>query len=1030
MAHARWVWGLVLLMFLGLAAAPAKATPWNPGGGPAGPGYADAPAWYVQDVWTYETHAVTRFPDGTYTDSTLVIDTRVVEVRSVTVRGIPYSVYNATTTGSVSTAGQVPIPGFGTVPFTMTGTTDGWLWTDRSDLATVATNQTGTASGLANLPNPFPDAPLTADGATTVLFLPAQEQFDFPLEGGDAWSYNVTVNSTGYAHVHADTFLGPVDNRTDLSGEGPARMALWFNVTEDVTVPAGTFLGAAHMHEVAPGGGGTDAWYHPSAKNLVRSESHTVNAPDDYVHVWVNLTAYTLVIPPPWAGTIALNPPRVNPGGWLTANGTASPDEDLLVVIPATRATYGTRSDAAGAWSVRIRAPLADDFTPANADVGSHGVLVHPLAAPETAAVATVQLILPDLSVAPADLVLSNPWPVAGVALDVNGTVHASAAVGVSSAFNTTFAVDGMEVRRYLVTDIPAGGGRTFGISWTARPGWHILAFTADPDGEVDETDEGNNTATRAVFVSGPDLVLWNLTVESETTAFVADPASAGFVMPNVQGRLGGTVNVTMTPRNVGGVDAPPGWVVRCVETIGLFGPPVGPILWESVANATLPSGQSLPPGTARWSVPPRAGVYTYSVTIDANATVDEESEANNTVAVVLDVSGPDYAIASLLVPSKVTAGSSQFLDVTVRNDGLLDGDRNVTLAAYEGNASTPFYTSAIAPLSVSQNATVAFPWTAPAVGSVVTLRFSVDPDGILEEMDESNNEASTTVDVRDAPTTVLSWAGPNVTTSRLFVTSGTSILLTATDRSGDGVTTYFQIDGGVTRTYAGPFVLPSEGPHMIAYWSEDNLGGEEAPHVLSVTVDDSPPETTASAGNRTGDRLSVSLTASDSWVGVAYVRYRLDGGNWTTYSGAFLVAGYGEHNITYQAIDLLGHEESEQYLSLTISRAPPSAVNLKPLLAAIFATVLFVVGSFAERRRSWSLSSPRAVGVIFALAEVATGVISTVSPALSIPGPSGDVVGFGIAVDSAIFVTGVFAVLFLRRATKGDEAPEAGTDK
>jgi hypothetical protein len=38
--------------------------------------------------------------------------------------------------------------------------------------------------------------------------------------------------------------------------------------------------------------------------------------------------------------------------------------------------------------------------------------------------------------------------------------------------------------------------------------------------------------------------------------------------------------------------------------------------------------------------------------------------------------------------------------------------------------------------------------------------------------------------------------------------------------------------------------------------------------------------------------------------------------------------------------------------------------------------------------------------------------------------------VGLGIAVDSAIFVTGVFAVLFLRRATKGDEAPEAGTDK
>ena len=1012
---------LLAIALIGLAVlgafAPPPAHALQPPVQESAPTFLSLDPWFVNDRWTYETRAVTQFADGTRTDSTLTVDTVVTEVRDVTVRGNTSTVYNATTTGTVVTTGQIVVPGIGPRTFDLTGTTSGWVWTDRSDLAVVATNQTGTATGVAHLGFPFGDAPITADGATTVMFLPPQEDFDFPLETGDAWTFNGTVNTTGYAHVRVAAFI-PYDNTTDLAGDAPNRWSSWFNGTANVTVPAGSFVDAAHIHTVAAANSWTGRWYHGSVKNVVRSETHTVYGPSDYVHLWVNLTAYSLAMPG-WPGTISLNPSRVNPGGWITANGTANLDEDLIVRIPAIGAAFAARSDSTGAWSLRVRSPTIDDFTPANSDVGSHGVLVHPAASPQTADIASLQLILPDLFANPADVTVSDPNPVGGVPVDVNGTVHASPAVGVLNDFNVTLVVDGVEIGRFTVPGLPAGGSRTARASWTPAPGWHTLSLRADPEGVIAETDEGNNTATRSVFVSGPDLVLWNVTVESETSVSFADPASVGFVAPAIQGRLGGIVNVTMSPRNVGAADAPAGWVVQVVETQGLRGPPVGPVVWESTAIAPLPAGSSFPPATARWFVPGRAGVYHWNVTIDATGIVDEESEANNTVVVVVNVSGPDYVLVSVFAPAKATVGSSHFLDVTVRNDGQLDGDRAVTLAAYEGASPTPFYATPLAPLSVSESVWVPVPWTAPSPGAVVTIRIAVDPEGTMEEMIETNNDASVAIDVRDPPTTAIAWDGPNVTTPALFVTSATIFSLTALDRSGEGLTTYYRLDGTWT-AYAGPFPLAAEGPHLIEYWSVDGLGGEETPQLLAVTVDHSPPETTLSAGNRTGDRVTVSLAAVDAGVGLAYIQYHLGDGSWTTYAGPFTLAGYGTHNVTYRAVDRLDHAEAPQTVTLTIQRAPASSVNLKPLLAAVFAVCLFLLGGMLGRSRGWSLASPRTVAALFALAELATGIISTLTPALAVPP-----LGLGLAVDLAIFLAGLGAIAFLRRPSGADPATD-----
>lgn len=1016
--------GLAAILFAALTFAgalpPVASSERTPPHAPAATPPYDVQPWFLGDSWTYFTTILTGSPDGSTTRARLNLTLQVAEVRSVTVGSLTYTAYNVTSNGTALVDGRLSLTGPGANPFQVGGPSGGWAWFDRSNLAAVAVNQTADMSGTVTVG--IFDFPLTLNVTTTVRNTPALEDFDFPLELGDAWSFDGRANTTGFARADVSGFG---TTTRDLSGEGNLSFRAWFNGTSDV----GAFAGAARVHAVAPGGNTTDRWYHPGPKNFVKMETHDVRGPNDYFHQWTNLTAYSLVAPSPWPGSIVLSPPRVNPGGWLGASGLAMPDEDLVVAVPATGDAYAVRADGAGVWSLTFRAPTVDDFTPANADVGSHGVLVEPAASPAGWNATTLQLILPDLYVGSGDLAVVNPTPLPGQSVDLNGTVHASSAVGVSNSFNVSFSVDGVEIFRTTIPQLNAGGSATRSTTWIATTsGLHTVAFTADPDGEIPETEEANNTATTVVFVRGPDLSPWNITIVADSNATYVDPSAAGFVSAPVQARLGGTVTITFEAASVGDADVPAPFEVEVVETQGLRGPLIPG--WRFSANTTMPvpPGTTAGPWTASWAVPGGVGVYHLNVTADAAGQVPESHESNNTFVVVVTVAGPDFRIASVAAPPKVTAGASIPIPVDIRNDGQRDAAGTIPFAAFEGMSPTPFFTANVPALAVGGTHTVVVSWTSPSPAVPSNLRFVADPADLIEEMDEANNEASATVDVRDPPITQIAWSGPNVTTPSLFVTPAATFALTALDRSDEGLATWYRIDGGADAAYATSFSIAMEGPHVVEYWSMDNLGGEEPVRSLAVTVDGSPPDSAINAWNRTGDRVTISLSATDAptnaHVGVAYIEYRVDDDqNWTTYAGAFEVIGYGIHNVTYRAVDRLGHAEAEKTLPLTIPRAPAPAANLKPFLAAAFATVLFAAGLLGDRRRSWSLGSPRGVATLFALAEIGTGGASTASPALAVPGT-----GLGLAVDLVLLVVGLFAVAYLRRP-RASEAP-AGTDK
>jgi len=123
-------------------------------------------------------------------------------------------------------------------------------------------------------------------------------------------------------------------------------------------------------------------------------------------------------------------------------------------------------------------------------------------------------------------------------------------------------------------------------------------------------------------------------------------------------------------------------------------------------------------------------------------------------------------------------------------------------------------------------------------------------------------------------------------------------------------------------------------GTYIIEYYAVDNAGNVESAKTYSVKIDTSSPSSSHSLAGTLGDNdwytssVSVTISASDSGVGVNYIKYRIDYGTWQTYYGAsvaFTLTNDGEHTVEYYAVDKFGHQESTHTVTIKIDKTPPS---------------------------------------------------------------------------------------------------------
>ncbi len=183
-------------------------------------------------------------------------------------------------------------------------------------------------------------------------------------------------------------------------------------------------------------------------------------------------------------------------------------------------------------------------------------------------------------------------------------------------------------------------------------------------------------------------------------------------------------------------------------------------------------------------------------------------------------------------------------------------------------------------------------------------------------------------------PVTTITTGDPKYTPvdGKLYVTSGSTFSLSASDNLSGVAKTEYRIDSGTWTIYA-PFTVAAEGTHIVDYRSQDNAGNLETFKTLTVVVDNTPPVTVIASGDpkytaADGKRYvtsgsTFSLSASDNLSGVATTEYRIDNGAWTSYA-PFTIAAEGPHTIDYYSKDNVTNTEAFKTLIVIVDNTPP----------------------------------------------------------------------------------------------------------
>jgi parallel beta-helix repeat protein len=139
---------------------------------------------------------------------------------------------------------------------------------------------------------------------------------------------------------------------------------------------------------------------------------------------------------------------------------------------------------------------------------------------------------------------------------------------------------------------------------------------------------------------------------------------------------------------------------------------------------------------------PESTGTVSLTVTVDTENVIEESDETNNamTVSAVIEIPYPDLHPTSFIPPATPYLNEPNTVTATVMNSGVISaGSFSVSLVVDDEHVDT----RVLDPLEVGDEQSVEFSWT-PASTGTVSLTVTVDPDNLIEEFDETNNDLST----------------------------------------------------------------------------------------------------------------------------------------------------------------------------------------------------------------------------------------------------------------------------------------------
>ena len=223
-----------------------------------------------------------------------------------------------------------------------------------------------------------------------------------------------------------------------------------------------------------------------------------------------------------------------------------------------------------------------------------------------------------DLAIAPSDIFLSDDTPQEGEVVMITAFVHNVGGQNASDVIVRFVDCPGgmppcIPIADVVIPDLPAHTSDQGTAYWNATPpGGHEIDVIVDPFDTIPETNEGNNFASRWVFVGGAPGV--DLAIASSEVFFSDDTPEAGQ-----------TIVITALVRNLGTQDAY-NVSVRFADCYNMSYPPCSPVGFEYILNLTAGGVANV---SAAWVATP-PGNHTIVVDADWGDFIEETDETNN----------------------------------------------------------------------------------------------------------------------------------------------------------------------------------------------------------------------------------------------------------------------------------------------------------------------------------------------------------------------------------------------------------------
>jgi len=414
----------------------------------------------------------------------------------------------------------------------------------------------------------------------------------------------------------------------------------------------------------------------------------------------------------------------------------------------------------------------------------------------------------PDLAV--RNLAIDPSDPLEGDEVEFTATVENQAGdndqgANVTDDIPFVFRVDGQQVGTTItVNGLAPGESETVTSTWTAEPGEHDVQAVADPDDTIGDRDTTNNQAgpeTVDVRPALPDLVVSNVD-------YSPDPLE-----PDRQ------VTFTAEIANNGNDNASEHQVALLVDG-------------ETVDTGVLAGVDQ--DGTSQinltWDA--QAGNRDFEIQVDPSGEVTETNEENNAWTLTLPV-GPDLVVREFVVqPSEPSANDRVRFTVEIGNDGIAARDTFRVAFDVDGEPLDVRNVTGLGPDEV-RNVT-SNPWNASVGDHNVTA--IIDPEGAIDEVDDSNNRETRqlTVGEPQPDVTVLS-AGLNTT---LAADGDTVTAQAQVENAGPRDADAFSIEARVDGETIGDATVDGldageQTTVDVAAWT-----ATEGPHRLAVEAD------------------------------------------------------------------------------------------------------------------------------------------------------------------------------------------------